>query len=92
MPFTEKMDAAGKQQRSCETMFEHYAACVPLTLHVLTVCQCLNLLAETPEVRLSESILGRYPLLGLKLKRGMNGEDVRTGWFFFFSFFFNKVL
>lgn len=52
------------------------------SLHVLTVCQCLNLLAEAPEVRLSESVLGRYPLLGLELKRGMNGGDVRTGWLF----------
>lgn len=55
------------------------------SLYVLTVCQRLNLLAETSEVRLSESILGRYPLLGLELKRGTNGGDVsvRTGWFFF---------
>lgn len=49
------------------------------SLYVLTVCQCLDLLAETSEVRLSESILGRYPLLGLELNRDMNGGDVRTG-------------
>lgn len=49
------------------------------SLHVLTVCQCLDLLAETSEVRLSERVLGRYPLLGLELNRGMNGGDVRAG-------------
>lgn len=47
--------------------------------YVLTVCQCLNLLPKGSEIRLSESILSRDPLLCLKLQTHSPKEgDIKT--------------
>lgn len=64
------------KQRAGETMCAHFVYVQHVRLYVLTVCKRLNLLPKASKIRLSQSILGRYTLLSLKLQTHSDKEDI----------------